>query len=491
VELLSFDLAVLFPLNSRKPSAVALLGATALVVAICTAPPANAQVVYPFDLPDEITATLNVDTTRKRPVNHMLLGLNCNWPEGLYGKVGYNHPDAQDLIKKLKPSSLRFPHGVWANFYDWESDGRRITDHYKTPYDSAVKGHPDLKYGFDGFHKLHQELEFDVLLTFNVNYDRPEKAARRLIDRRDKGFDVKWVELGNEIFWKTQRSDAVVDVERYIDVSKAHATALKAVAPDVLISIPAHWRTAETNPWNLAVKQHRYYDAVTLHKHMGTIANRGGAAATLDARRLMVQTGETLRKVFPDLPIWVSEWSVGCGERENAIGILGMADVYLGFFEHPELFGIADYFQINASHKLIAYDDASGTHSRTGFGAAYEIIRDVFEHAEIYNSSIESTTVGDGLDAVSAAAVVKDGNVTVFTINKTTRSVPLHLKFDDSAYTRPLAHQTLSFTDANDTRSFELDENLLSDVTSADESRDGVFILPPLSLNRFDRPGGR
>ena len=236
---------------------------TTLALAICialtgNAQTANAQVAYPFDLPDEITATLNVDTTRSTPVNHMLLGLNCNWPEGLYGKVGYNHPDAQKLIHQLKPTSLRFPHGVWANFYDWESDGRRITDDYKTPYDSAVKDHRDLKYGFVGLHKLHQELAFDVLLTFNVNYDSPEKAARRLVDRRGKGFDVKWVELGNEIFWKTQRSEAVVDVEKYIEVSKAHASALKAVAPDVLISIPAHWRTAETNPWNLAVKEHRY-----------------------------------------------------------------------------------------------------------------------------------------------------------------------------------------------------------------------------------------
>jgi alpha-L-arabinofuranosidase len=409
-----------------------------LVLAICIALSAdalaedaqtsNAEVAYPFDLPDEITATLNVDTSRTTPVNHLLLGLNCNWPEGLYGKVGYNHPDAQKLIRKLKPTCLRFPHGVWANFYDRESDGRRITDDYKTAYDSAVKDHRDLKYGFDGFHKLDQELGFDVLLTFNVNDDSPEKAARRLIDRRDKGFDVNWVELGNEIFWKTQRSEAVIDVEKYIEVAKVHASALKAVAPEVLISIPAHWRTAETNPWNLAVKQHRYYDAVTLHKHMGNDSDREGAAATLDARRLMVQTGRTLRKVFPDLPIWVSEWSVRCGKEENA---------------------------------------------------------------EIYDSSIESTTIGDGLDAVSAEAVVKDGKVTVFAINKTTRSVPFHVTFTGTPQARPLVHQTLSSTDLNQTRSFELDENLLSEVASGDESFKGKLVLPPLSLNRFDDGSSR
>lgn len=200
----------------------------------------------------------------------MLLGLNCNWPEGLYGKIGYNHPDGQKLIRTLKPSSLRFPHGVWANFYDWESDGRRITDSYKPPYDGSVKNHPELKYGFDGLHSLHQELKFDVLFTYNVNHDSPEKAVRRLNDRRDKGFNVKWIEPRNETFWKTQRSEAVSGVEKYIEVSKAHAAALKEVAPDVLISIPVHWRDAPTNPLNIAVKKHHYYDAVTLHKHMET-----------------------------------------------------------------------------------------------------------------------------------------------------------------------------------------------------------------------------
>lgn len=118
----------------------------------------------------------------------------------------------------------------------------------------------------------------------------------------------------------------------------------------------------------------------------------------------MVQTGETLRKIFPGLPIWVSEWSVGCGKEENATGVLGMADVYLGFFEHPELFAVADYFQINASHNLIAYDKTTGIHTRTGFGAGYQIIRDVFEHAELYDSAVESTKISNSLDAVSAEA---------------------------------------------------------------------------------------
>ncbi|MCM2374176.1 hypothetical protein [Aporhodopirellula aestuarii] len=407
----------------------------------------------------------------------MLLGLNCNWPENLYGKIGYNHPDAQKLISTMNPSSLRFPHGVWANFYDWESDGRRITDDYVTPYDSSVKNHPELKYGFEGFHKLHQQLGFDVVLTFNVNYDSPEKAVRRLEDRRDKGFDVRWVELGNEPFWKTQRSRAIEDVDKYIKVSKAHAAALKAASPNLLVSIPVHWRTAESNPWNMAVKDHHYYDAITLHKHMGFENSADGAARTLGAREHMVQTGQTLRKVFPGLPIWVTEWSVSCGD--NALSVLAMADVYLGFFENPELFAIASYFQINASHKLIEYERATGTHSRTSYGAAYEVVRRVFEGSEICKTSMESSTIADGIDAVTASAVVKDGIVTLFAINKTPQVVPFDVVVDGVADLRPTKHQAQKFDSIDAMKTYAMSDEVLDDI----EIDGRQILLPPLSIN--------
>ncbi len=440
---------------------------------------------YPFDLPEEITATLNIDTTQKTPVNHMLLGLNCNWPENLYGKVGFNHPKAQQLIKKLKPTSLRFPHGVWSNFYDWESDGRRMTDDYKTPYDSAVKDHPDLKYGFDGFHKLHEELEFDVLLTFNVNYDSPAKAARRLVDRRDKGFDVKWVELGNEIFWKTQRSNAVIDVDKYIEVSQAHATALKEIDPSLEISVPTHWRNSQADAWNMALKsQQNYFDAITVHKHIGSKPDAEGARQVLHARVDMLKMAEDLQSVFPGKPIWLSEWSVSCGE--SPISIIAMADAWLGLFEHPELFAIADYFQINASHALIDYDKVTGTHARTSYGAAQEIIRNVFENSEIYASEMSTTRIDADTDAVAAEAVIKDGKMIVFAINKTTKSVPLKITVDGDRFSRSATHAALSFTDLNELKSFGLNESLLAEVDVIGESKVATFLLPPLSLNRVD-----
>lgn len=443
---------------------------------------ASAEATYPFELPEKLEATIEIDSTKKSPVNPLVLGLNCNWPENLYGKIGYNHPDAQKLIRTLKPISLRFPHGVWANFYDWESDGRRMTDNYKTPYDSAVKDHPDLKYGFDGLHALHQDLKFDVIFTYNVNYDSPEKGARRLQDRKAKGFGIERIELGNEIFWKTQRSTAVSDVEKYIAVAKAHATALRKVSPGVKISVPAHWRKPTTDAWNAAIKGESFYDAITVHKHITKKETPEGIAETLGIRKEFREMTQALNQVFPGKPIWLTEWSVGCGE--NAASILGLADAYMGFFENPGQFAIADFFQINASHPLINYNKKTKTHTRTSYGAAYKIIRGVFENSQRLESKTTSTKITDNFNAVSAEAVIKDGKLIVFALNKTNAPIPFRLVIDGKPLKQATKHRTLSFPDFNKLPTFEMDQAILSEVKP---SQDNTIILPPLSLNRIDK----
>jgi hypothetical protein len=76
----------------------------------------------------------------------------------------------------------------------------------------------------------------------------------------------------------------------------------------------------------------------------------------------------------------------------------------------------------------------------------------------------------------------------VFAINKTPRIVPLHVNFDGSFNVRLLKHQALSFANLNELRSFGMDESVLTEAKSVSGIPEGVVLLPPLSLNRFDLP---
>lgn len=437
-----------------------------------------AEFAYPFETKSEGGATLEIHSDRMTKVPAVMLGLNCGWPEGLYGKTGYNNPAAQALIRRMRPAALRWPHGVWANFYDWESDGRRITDSYKTPYDSAVKDHPDLKYGFGGLHALHESMKFDVVFTWNINYDSPEKGVRRFHDHLKKGFNVRWIELGNETFWKTQRSEAVSDIDKYIAVTRAHAAALKKIDPAVKISVNATWREAETSEWNVKLAKERHYDAVTLHKYISHPATTEGARGTLNARREMITTAETMQRIF-HRPIWLTEWSVDGGD--NALSVLAMTDTWLGLLARPDLFEMAAYFQINAEQPLVLFDQKTRTHTMTSYGAAYEILRDVFQDGEMLRCETKSPELAPGLPAVSAEVVVKNGLTIVFAINKSDRPVPLRLKLGEGINEKKVVHRALAFNGATDFKTFAMDGMVLTAIPTG-----SGIILPPLSINRID-----
>ena len=69
---------------------------------------------YPFTLPNTITASLNVNTNDTEPFNNKLIGYNIQ---------GFDTQVQKDFINLVDPVTIRFPHGVWANFYKWQTDG--------------------------------------------------------------------------------------------------------------------------------------------------------------------------------------------------------------------------------------------------------------------------------------------------------------------------------------------------------------------------------
>ncbi len=435
---------------------------------------------YPYTNVGPQSASLNITTSNPTPFNNRLLGLNTNFPENQYGIDGYNDADGQSLITNWNPPALRFPHGVWSNFYDWEVDGRRIYDNYDGTYKDAVVNVPNLRYGFNGFKTLHDNLDFDVLHTWNVNYDSPAKGVARLQDRRSKGFPVERIELGNESFWVNQRSEAIDTPAKYVSVAKSHSTALKAVDSTIELSVPVTWRTTGHHvPWNAALAADQtYYDAVTLHKYIRPGESTDGLEEVLNARSIMIQTGENIRTQFPGKPIWLSEWSIDAGD--NAITALGQADTYLGLIDRPDLFESAEYFQIHSHDALIEYDKtASPKYQKTTRGANYDILRNVFQDSQLLSEQLTSSEIIPGLDAASAKAVLKDGEIVVYAVNKSPVSVPLDLQIDNAVYNGAYVHDALQFNSVDDFPSFNLSDTGLTAVASTP----GSITLPPLSIS--------
>jgi hypothetical protein len=192
----------------------------------------------------------------------------------------------------------------------------------------------------------------------------------------------------------------------------------------------------------------------------------------------MIRTAEDIRAQFPNKPIWLSEWSVDAGD--NAISVLGQADTYLGIFDRPDLFESAEYFQIHNHDPLVIYDrSANPKHVKTSLGASYDILRRVFLNSGLLSGSMTSSQIVTGLDAATAQAVIKDGQLLVYAINKSPVSVQMDLDVDGAVYTGTYQHEALQFDGVNDFPSFDLSDSAMTLVTSTP----GVITLPPLSIS--------
>lgn len=435
--------------------------------------PSFAQISFPFAVPPNPTAELDINTSIREPINPMHLSMN-------YGPLtyyGFNSSESKTQFKRFNPPSTRWPIGVWANWYNWETDTWETDDSYEGEFDKTILDHPGKRYGFPGLNTLQDELNFDILWSWNVNYDSPSKGVNRLNDRFEKGFDFNWLELGNEIFWKGQRSWATETPQLYTSVAQAHAQALKAEDPYIQIAVPVTWRETSVNSsWNgELLKDQSYYDAVTVHKYIRYTEDvtEDNVKQVMKAGKVLKNTAEDMDALFPGKPQWYTEWGVTCGQ--NAISVMGMNDMFLTFFKHQDVFAMNQYHQVNGMDEFLVEE----TGKKSAFGAGYDVLRDVFSGSEIYETIEQATMLDSDTAVVQSAAVNQNGETIVYAHNKTPNPVPFTIKFNGNIYTGNADHSAFIFSDLNEFPAFEIEDSPLSVV--ALQTAD--IVLPPYSIN--------
>ncbi len=472
---------------------------------------------YPFSLPGNIIATLNINTSSQENFNNLLLGTNI---------MKFNTATEKDLIREFEPITVRFPHGLWSNWYDWEQDKTRLYGTETFQYignDGTLKTKTvdrlesikkfeanNIKVGINGLTQLNNERKassgkgFDMMWTFNMSADgtnfnngSPVTMARynNLVNR---GFEVKYIELGNECFYPGQRSSIIPNASEYIKSAKAMSAALNAAYPNIKVSIPVLRRPNWANPnWNEDLTEDlSYFDAVSVHTYVGSNpdddnSGEGAYADALTARKgLASSIDDYAGKVAPNKPVWLTEWGVKSGGA-NAVSVLGMADCYLFMSENQNRYHRANWFSLNGKlNSFLAWEtyiSPSGVPrprikyplQKTAFGSAYEIIRSVFENSTLLSSNMNAPELEPGVDAISARAVVKNGKTTLIVLNLTNKNASFNVKLDGSSYNGSFSHKAMSFNWMGQEQVLGIDENPLSTVKVGS----GAITLPKFSIN--------
>lgn len=497
-------------------------------------------------------ATLSVDLDSKRDSNDRLFGVNLGWHLPTYGagrglpqtdtfRNGYDGEEAQSLVRRWRPPEIRWGDGLWANFYDWETDRRSRGVNYPENGTYFGAAGSAVEYGIDGFANLQQDLGFDALFTWNINQDAPEDGVRRLRDHRSKELGIDRIELGNELFFSDQRGDstrltreevveiflaqkgpreerraaaiAMIDREEsrlIVDQARAHYAALKAEDPSLEISVPVSYRftgddvRSRSIIYNEALAENQdFFDAVSLHRYVRNNEQDAGGGSTgptvtnedvLDSRRTILNSARDVRRQFPGKDIWLTEFAVRTNERsemgDNALSALALADSYLGFIDNPDLIASAEYFQANGGTPLINFTrtaDGQFDHNRTTLGVTYDSLREVFVGSEVLNSSVNSTDIKGTLDSVSAEVAEKDGEVLVYVVNKSPFEADFNLEFNNVAFNGQYDFQTLEFENVDDSLTLENDANRLNleapAFANASQQTGSTVKLPGLSMS--------
>ena len=300
-------------------------------------------------LPD--TLRLEIDTRNARPLRQALYGFNTNMISGDYG---YLDPDFVELTKALAPKTLRFPGGTVGNFYHWEPGGffenemastlnPKLNQRNKGNYVKLQKRRNG-KILFDDFMQLCNTLNITPVVVVNLWTGTPKESAAWVSYAKNKGYQVKHWELGNE-YYLPHYLNKYPTVETYIAEAKKHAAAMKTADPDIKISVCATPIAFHKEGW-LVKKQQRkwdtglaadtsFYDAYTVHVY----AYKAVRKKEIEEMRSYLlgwihfavpEALEYYEKLFPDKEMWITEWNIA--NPANRVANTQLHAMYVGDF---------------------------------------------------------------------------------------------------------------------------------------------------------------
>lgn len=305
---------------------------------------------------------MEIDTHQTQPLRHELYGFNTNMMSGDYG---YLDSDFVALTKALRPKTLRFPGGTVGNFYHWKTAGfvesemattlnAKLNKRNKGNY-VKLQRRRNGKIAFDDFMQLCRELSITPIVVVNLWTGSPEESAEWVQYAKTKGYEISHWELGNE-YYLPHYVNKYPTVETYIARAKEHAAAMKAVNPDIKLSVCATPVAFHKEGWLIKTYQRKwdeglaadtsFYDAFTVHVYAYKAVRdepiktmRGylfgwihfAVDEALDYyEELFNPVGEAGEAAVPRKEMWITEWNIA--NPGNRVANTQLHAMYVGDF---------------------------------------------------------------------------------------------------------------------------------------------------------------
>jgi alpha-N-arabinofuranosidase len=248
-------------------------------------------------------------------------------------------PDLYQAIADLKPASIRWPGGSFANNYVWQNgigpEEKRIP-HPVEQWNDRDNYH----FGTDEFLQMCERLGAEPILVLNTGRGVPDAlnwleycmgdestpmGKLRAANGRAKPYTLKTLEIDNETW-------LMMPYERYLQVVKEFAPAIRAKYPALRLSVcgsyafdtgpgegNASWKNANWDP-RLIADAAGLFDVLSPHYYNGLLREHAPDYKD-DPRKyeeFLVERGELIKKsANPKIKIYVSEWNLTHGAWGN------------------------------------------------------------------------------------------------------------------------------------------------------------------------------
>ncbi len=481
----------------------------------CSISVVKAQSDFPFDaIPlnnGAFDASININVAQgTEEFNNLLLGSNVDFNTSIArlllsraplldfeGNVvnqnaanqGFNSLEGQRFIEENDPVVLRFPQGVFANTYHWErilddegmelaaADSRHIIDPFVangrtiSQHNSPIAvriGYPALRGIFDTAASLGKPL--DLLTVLSIIGNDADSNGRRWSSMIADGHDVRDMELGNEFFFRSQRSGTINTEAQWRTRASSIVNEIKtranALGRTVRFAIPIAYRpgdpleplsrrTSDQAFNNLITQDESFFDALVVHRYVNVDRGANDTPESLSEaslRRLLcasITMDESLTYCKTQVSeaknsIWLTEWGVA-GSNQDGIGasFLGAADTYSHIIRNIDRLEVerVNWFSTVGLNSQYTLERVNGTvvATPTGYGDIYRVLRDnlrdseLFQSVEVTSPELRSNNVAQGTNALSIIPVRnEDGTPRLVIINKTSSNARLVVNTDGS-----------------------------------------------------------
>lgn len=312
---------------------------------------------------DGIDRSFSVDLSKKTgEVNPLFWGTNfLFWIEDdaslADGKI-------ENSLKNMPVTSLRYPGGTVADNFHWKTN--LLENKFRFPYEDGLD-----QSDFDEFMAFCSRINAEPVLVVNTeswqiaqNLDGgAQEAADWVRYCKEKGYKVKYWEIGNETYWHP-----FFTAREYGQAVKKYALAMKAVDPTIKISANGHWdiemtgtkerttssewetirqmylsiaskadtETADayadqykngdirsgTEKWwsNVADECGAYIDMISVHWYYSGSSNMGSMTNSLQQLRQLFKTK------YPDREYTMCMTEYNCNNDDHKKGIAGLFD---------------------------------------------------------------------------------------------------------------------------------------------------------------------